>query len=63
MEEQLEQCREESLYLCDRLITEFNQNQEEAASFLSGDIYNAYLKATEAAINKVKRTRNKIRNL
>lgn len=63
MEEQLEQRREESLRLCARLIAELDYNKEDAASFLGGDIYRAYAKATETAINKAKRTRTKIRNL
>lgn len=63
MEEELEQQREYSLYLCDRLTAELTNNKEDAASFLGGDIHKAYVKATETAINKIRRTKNKIRNL
>ena len=63
MDEKLEQQRQYSLYLCDRLTAELNRNKEDAAACLGGEIYKAYVKATESAINKARRTKNKIRNL
>lgn len=63
MEEELEKQRQYSVYLCDRLLNELNKNKDAADSFLGGDIYRAYVDATEAAMNKVKKTKRKIQNL
>ena len=59
MEEELEQQREYSLYLCDKLLAGLRENKNDAAAFLGGEIYKAYIKATEAAENKARRTKNK----
>ena len=63
MDERQEQLRQECVYLCDRLLQELNRNKEDVRSFLGGDMARAYEKTTEAAINKTRRTKNKIRNL
>lgn len=63
MEEQRENYKQQSLMLCDRLLSELGRNKNEASNFLGGDIYRAYIDTTDAAISKVRRTRNKLRNL
>lgn len=62
-EQELRRLRDQSLYYCNRLLNELNENKEEAATFFGGDICRAYVKATEAAINKAKRTKGKIQNI
>ena len=63
MQEELEQCRLESLSLCDRLLVALEENQEDAHLFFAGEVYQAYDSATDKAKNKVKKIRNKLRNL
>lgn len=63
MEEELEKYRAYSLSLCEKLIYSLKRNQNDAASFFGGDIYRAYQTATEEAIEKAQKCRNKIRNL
>ena len=63
MDEELERLRLLSLSYCERLMNQLKRNKEEADSFLGGDIYTAYVKATDEAYNKARKTRNKIRNL
>ena len=63
MEEQLEQQRQQCLYLCEKLIKELTKNKEDAEAFVGGDIYRAYVEATESAIRYAKRVRTKIRNI
>lgn len=60
---ELRRLQEQSLYFCSRLMKCLNENQNDAASFFGGDVCKAYVEATEAAANKVNKTRNKIRNL
>lgn len=63
MEEQREKYKQQSLMLCDRLLSELSRNKNEASRFLGGEIYRAYIDATDSAINKARRTRNKLRNI
>lgn len=63
MQHELEQCRLECLSLCDRLLVALEENQEDAHSFFGGELYQAYDAATDKAKNKVKKIRNKIKNL
>lgn len=63
MQEELEQHRANSLALCEKLLNDLKRNQDDADSFLGGDIYKAYVSATEKAIEKARKSRNKIRNL
>ena len=63
MEEKRERYKQQSLRLCDKLLTELARNKDEASRCLNGDIYRAYIDATEAASNKARRMRNKLRNL
>lgn len=52
-----------SLYHCARLLSELENNKYDAERFFGGDMHNAYLKATDKAINKARNIRAKIRNL
>lgn len=63
MEKELEQCKLESLSLCDRILIALEGNREEANLFFSGKVLQAYDAATEKAKNKVKRIKNAITNL
>lgn len=63
MQHELEQCRLDSLSLCDRLLAALEENREDAHSFFAGELYQAYDAATDKAKNKVKKIRSKIRNL
>lgn len=63
MEEELEKHRANSLWLCEKLISELSRNQSDAHRIFSDDIYKAYVNATEKAIEKARKNRNKIRNL
>ena len=60
---QLRRLQEQSLHLCNRLINSLNENKDDADSFFGGDVYKAYVEATELAINKANKAKNKIRNL
>ena len=60
---ELRRLQDQSLYLCNRLINELGENKEESASFFGGDLHKAYVEATESAVNKASKIRNKIRNL
>ena len=62
-EMELRRLQEQSLYFCNRLINLLNENKEDAGSFFGGDVHKAYVGATESAISKAKRTKQKIRNL
>lgn len=63
MQNELEQCRLDSLLLCDRLLAALEENREDAHLFFGGEVYQAYDAATDKAKNKVQRIRSKIRNL
>ena len=63
MQEELEQRRSDSLSLCDRLLVALEENREDAYSFFGGDVYQAYIAATDKAKSKVKKIKSKIRNL
>ena len=63
MQEELEQSRSDALSLCDRLLAALEKNQEDGRSFFAGEVHQAYDAATDKAINKVQKIRNKIRNL
>ena len=63
MDQELENYRVISLRLCEKLIQDLNRNQVEARSFFQGDIYEAYVKATEKAIVKAEKTLRKIKNM
>ena len=61
MEEELEQRRSDALVLCNRLLAALAENREDAHSFFSGEVYRAYISATDKAENKIAKIRNKIR--
>ena len=63
MQEDLEQCRIDSLALCDRLLVLLEENQEDARLFFGGEVYQSYETVTETAKNKVRKIRSKIKNL
>lgn len=63
MREKLEQCRSDGVSLCDRLLDAMKENREDAHSFFAGELYQAYVDATDKARSKVKSIRIKIRNL
>ena len=63
MQREMEQCKAESLALCDRLLTALENNREDARSFFAGEVHQAYDSATEKAKNKAQKIRNKLRNL
>ncbi len=52
-----------SLMLCDKLSVEINTNQDDANSFFGGDMYKAYVKANDTAMDKVAQIKNKLRSL
>ena len=63
MNEELEKARADSLYLCQKLINELVRTQSDIPSFMGGDVYKAYMSATEKAIDTAVKCRYKIRNL
>ena len=63
MQEELEQYKLDSLWLCDRLLVALEENMEDAHSFFAGEVYQAYDAATDKAKNKIQEIRSKIRNL
>lgn len=63
MQEELEQCKSDGLSLCDQLLILLEKNREDAHSFFGGEVYQAYVAATENAKNSVQRIRNQIKNL
>lgn len=63
MNEELEKYKTNCLELCRRLLGKLDENEEEAASFFGGDIYKAYLQATDEAKNKTRSIQGKIRNI
>ena len=63
MEEEREKYKLQSLELCDALLSEFSRNKEDSMQFFSGEIYRAYIDATDTVINKTRKIRNKLRDL
>jgi len=63
MQNELEQCRLDSLVLCDRLLAVLEENREDAHSFFGGEVYQAYDAATDKAQNKVREIRSKVKQL
>lgn len=60
---ELEKNRQESIILCENLLTKMQKNKDEATICFQGEIYTAYIDATEKAINKAKKILNDIKNL
>lgn len=63
MEEELEKYRANCLWLCEKLMADLSRNQSDAHRIFGGEVYKAYLSATDKAIEKARKSRNKIRNL
>ena len=63
MNQEHTQYKKYSLSLCEKLINDLKRNREDADTFLGGELYKAYVNATEKAINKAQRNRNQIRKL
>lgn len=63
MNDELTQYKEQCLLLSERLLCDLNRNKDDAESFFGGDIYKAYIRATEDAMRKTREVRNGIRNL
>ena len=63
MDNELCQRKYRSLNYCDRLRADLALWKEEARTFFGGEIYQAYIKATDQAIEKVQEVRAKIRNI
>ena len=63
MDDKLNTYKNNSLYYCERLLSELAMNKDETELFFGGEIRNAYMNATDKAISKTKRIRNKIRNI
>ncbi len=63
MDEEREKYRAYSLSQCDKQIRDLTRNQSDADRFFGGEVYKAYVNATEKAIDRVRKIRNKIRNL
>ena len=62
-EEKVRYYKSLSLSQCERLLTELRRNKEDADLFFGGELYKSYVEATDAAIDKTRKIRNKIRNL
>lgn len=60
---ELEKNRQESIMLCENLLTKMQKSKDDAANFFQGEVYTAYIDATEKAINKAKKILNDIKNL
>jgi len=63
MEGQLEQMKTDSVALCEKLVYDLKRNRDDAEGFFGGDVYKAYVSATERAISKAQLTRDEIRKL
>ena len=63
MQGEMEQCRADTLALCNRLLTALENNRDDARAFFAGEVHQAYDSATEKAENKVRQIRNKLRSL
>lgn len=63
MEDKMEELRAHSVYLCNRLVNEFEKNGDDADLFFGGEMHKAYIKANDKAIEKAKNIRTRIKNL
>ena len=63
MEEQVEQCRQDSLSLCDRLLWEIKRNQDDTDRFFGGELYKTYFSVNDKLAERIRNVKNKIRNL
>lgn len=63
MANEVEIYRENSLALCNRLLSELEENRIESTRFFGEEIQRAYASATDRAIVETRNVRNRIRNL
>lgn len=61
MNEEVLMYKAQSLSLCDKLIHNLEKNKEEAELFFDGEMYKAYVDATDHAIDETKKIMAKIR--
>ena len=59
----LAQYKANSQTLCNRMINDLTLNKDEAEAFFGGEIYRAYVKATEAALQEANAIKRKINRL
>lgn len=63
MDDELYRLKMKSQMLCDRLTNNLAQNKDETHHFFGGEIYRAYIKANDCAIEEVNYIQRKIRNI
>lgn len=63
MDDELYRLKMKSQMLCDRLTNDLAQNKDDTHQFFGGEIYRAYIAASDQAMEKTRRIRTKIRNI
>lgn len=63
MDDKIKTYKNNSLYHCDRILSELAMNKDETDLFFGGEMRKAYIEATDKAISKTRKIRNKIRNI
>lgn len=62
MNPQQEQAYQETMILCKKLIRRLEQDKDDAQRMFKGELRETYLKATDAALKKVRDVQNALRN-
>lgn len=51
------------IQLCNKLIAELKDNEDEAQTFFGGELHKTYTEVTDSVREKVKAIKNRIKNL
>lgn len=60
---QLKRYKSTSLRHCDKLINDVKNDRDDIDRFFGGELYDAYVNATDEVLTKISRVRTKVRNL
>lgn len=60
---QLQRYKSTSLRHCDKLLNDVRCDRDDIDSFFGGELYKAYVNATDEVLTKISKVRTKVRNL
>lgn len=63
MDFEIEQHKQESIRLCEKLIVKIKKNKEDINLIFGGEIKKAYIEANDKALNEARKVLTKINNL
>jgi len=62
MDDELNKLKTNSIYLCNKMQNDIARFKDDSHSFFGGEIYRAYCKANDRALEKVRHIQSKLRN-